>query len=84
MKGLIEIYIIGDSEIIYKWILLNFFWKFIFWENKNIIFFKGNKMKGGYMDAFQSGNDRYTAKKYITTWIFPLIPLFYNVINGLF
>ena len=41
-------------------------------------------MKGGNKDALQSGRDRYTAKNYITTWIFPLIPFFLNVINGHF
>ena len=41
-------------------------------------------MKGGNKDGLQSGRDRYTAKNYVTTWVFPLIPLFFNVINGLF
>ena len=31
-------------------------------------------MKGFNKDALQSGRDRYTAKNYITTWIFPLYP----------
>ena len=41
-------------------------------------------MKGGNMDALLSGRERYTAKNYTTTWIFPLIPFFFNGINGLF
>ena len=32
-----------------------------------LIFWKGNKMKGGNKDAVQSDIDRYTAKNYITT-----------------
>ena len=41
-------------------------------------------MKCGNKDALQSGRDRYTAKNYITIWIFPLISFFFNFINGLF
>ena len=63
---------------------IEFFLKNYFFRKRKIIFFsKGNKMKGGNKDALQSGRDRYTAKNYITTRIFPLIPFFFNVINGL-
>ena len=41
-------------------------------------------MKSGNKDALKSGRGRYTAKNYITTWIFTLIPFFFNFINGLF
>ena len=41
-------------------------------------------MKGGNKDTLLSGRDRYTAKNYIRTLIFPLIPFFFNVIKGLF
>ena len=85
MKELIEIHIIGASEIIFKWILL-LFSKKLFIEKKEILFilWKGNKMKGGNKVASQSGRDRYTVKNYVTIWIFSLIPFFFNVINGLF
>ena len=36
-------------------------------------------MKGGNKDVLQSGRDRYIAKNYITTGIFPLLPFFFNV-----
>ena len=39
MKGLIEIYIIGASEVICKWILLIFFKKVIYWERGKYNFF---------------------------------------------
>ena len=63
-----------------------FFRKIMFRKKKeNInVFWKGNKMKGGNKDALQSGRDRQTAKNYIKAEIFPLIPLFFNVINGFF
>ena len=41
-------------------------------------------MEDGNKDALQSGRDRYTAKNYITAWIFPLIHFFFNDIYGLF
>ena len=41
-------------------------------------------MKGGNKYALQSGRDGYTVKNYITIWIFPLMPFFFSVINGLF
>ena len=59
MKGLIEIYIIGSSEIICKWILMNFFEK-IYWEKREniIVFWKENKMKSVNKGALQSGGDK--------------------------
>ena len=85
MKPIIEFYIIGASEIICKWILMNFFEKLFCEKRENInVFWKENKMKGVNKDALQSGADKYTTKNYITTWIFLLIPYFFSVINGLF
>ena len=85
MKSIIKFYVIGASENICNWILMNFFEKLFFEKRENIkIFWKENKMKGGNKDALQSGRDRYASKNYITIWIFPLIPpLFFSVINGL-
>ena len=64
---------------------VEFFLKNIYWEKGKWFFLmKGNKLKGGNKEALQSGRDRYSAKNYITTWTFPLISFFLNVINGLF
>ena len=41
-------------------------------------------MKGVNKNPLQSGRDRYAAKNDITTWIFPLIPFLFNVIDGFF
>ena len=41
-------------------------------------------MKGGNKDVLQLDRERHTAKNYIKTWIFPLTPFSFNVINGLF
>ena len=47
---------------------IGFFSKnFVLRKGKMLIFWKGNKMKGGNKDAVQSDIDRYTAKNYITT-----------------
>ena len=55
------------------------------WFLEKIIIFleRKKKMEGGNNDAFQSGRYRYTARNYITTWIFSWISLFFNFINGL-
>ena len=59
--------------------------KNIYWEKEKYIFFwKENKMKGGNKNVLQSGRDRYTTKKYITTWIIPLNLFFFSIINVLF
>ena len=53
MKLIIKFYVIGASENICKWILINFFEKLCFEkrENINVFFWKGNKAKGGNKDA---------------------------------
>ena len=52
MKSIIKFYVIGASENICKWILMNFFEKLCFEKRENInVFWKGNKTKGGNKDA---------------------------------
>ena len=52
MKSIIKFYVIRASENICKWILMNFFEKLYFEKSENInVFWKGNKTKGGNMDA---------------------------------
>ena len=52
MKSLIELNIIGSSEIIFKWIVMNCFEKLVFEKRENInVFWKGNKTEGGNKDA---------------------------------
>ena len=64
---------------------IEFFLKNYLLRKVKIFFWgEGNKMKGGNKDTLLSGRDRYTAKNYIRTLIFPLIPFFFNVIKGLF
>ena len=47
---------------------IEFFLKnYLLRKGKILIFWKGNKMKGGNKDALQSGRDRCTAKNYIAT-----------------
>ena len=59
MKGLIEIYIVGASEIICRWILLKFFLKKYLLKIEKILFFgKINKINVGNKDALQSGRKR--------------------------
>ena len=41
-------------------------------------------MKYGNKDALFTDRDRYAAKNYITTWVFPLIPFFFSFINRVF
>ena len=51
MKSIIKFYVIGASENIYKWILMNFFEKLCFKKRENInVFLKGNKVKGGNLN----------------------------------
>ena len=51
MEPRIKFYVIGASESICKWILMNFFEK-CFEKRENInVFWKGNKTKGGNKDA---------------------------------
>ena len=53
MKTIITFYVIGASENIFKWILMNFFEKLCFEKRENYnVLWKGNKMKGGNKDAF--------------------------------
>ena len=41
-------------------------------------------MKGANKDTLQSGRDRYTAKNFIATRVFSMIPFFFNVNERLF
>ena len=51
-KLIIKFYVIGASENIFKWKLINFFKKLCFEKSENIyVFWKGNKMKGSNKDA---------------------------------
>ena len=82
MKSIIKLYVIGALENICEWILMSFFEKLCFEKRENINgFWKGNKTEGGNKDALQSGRDRYTAKNYTTTWVFPSIPFFFSFIK---
>ena len=52
MKSKIKLYVIGSSENICKWILMNFSEKLLFEKRESInVFWKGNKTKGGNKDA---------------------------------
>ena len=53
MKLLIKFDVIGASENICKWIVMNFFGKIMVWKKGKILMFfgKGNKRKGGNKDA---------------------------------
>ena len=52
MKSIIKFYVIGASENICIWILMNFFEKLYFEKMGNInVFWKGNKTEGGNKDA---------------------------------
>ena len=62
---------------------MNFFEKICFEKREKInVFWKGNKTKDSNKDALYSGKD--TAKNYITILVFPLIPILFSVIKGLF
>ena len=68
MKSKTKFYVIGATENICKWKLMNFLKNYVLKKGKIFnVFWKGNKMNGGNKDALQSGRDRYTAKNYITT-----------------
>ena len=55
MESISKFYIIGASENICKWILMNFFEKLCFEKRESInVFWKGNKTKGGSKDALYS------------------------------
>ena len=62
-----------------------FFVKLCFeiWENINV-FWKGNKTKDGNKYDYNQAEIDITAKNYITTSVFPLIPFFFSVFNRLF
>ena len=52
MKSIIKFYVIGTSENICKWVLMNFSEKLCFEKKENVnVFWKGNKRKDGYKDA---------------------------------
>ena len=52
MKSIIKFYVIGASENICKWMLMNFFEKIYFEKGENInVFWKGNKTKSNNKDA---------------------------------
>ena len=52
IKSIIKFYVVGSSENICKWILLNFFEKLCFEKMEEInVFWKENKTKGGNKDA---------------------------------
>ena len=53
MKSIIKFYVVGVSQNICKWILMNFFEKLCFEIRENFnVFWKGNKTKGDNKDAF--------------------------------
>ena len=52
MKSIIKFYVIGASENICEWILMNFFEKLCFEKRENFtLFWKENKTKGGNKNA---------------------------------